>query len=319
MLISCLVLLLSLPLFYWLESRFLSGSTLPFAGGLPWVLALQSTMALGSLDGIRQGIVNRRQARGGPGVWKDGEVVQLEGTLSTVGAPLVCPLIRKPCAAYQYTVTAARQESDGQKGYAMLMGHDMAQTRLNSAQGPIALSGFPQLDQFPAENADGESWNEAAAEWISTRKWQFRDDVLNPALLLAKREAGPLPADIVLCAAREEWVEEQGSNTAAAVKKRMATSINAWAFRRLPVGEKVTVKGTWRSEPPRLEVENEGLSLRHEVKPGGIAENAKSAWTQTIVWCVFTIGGTAAFHYAVFAENGALWRKVIESVVLSGD
>ena len=91
-----------------------------------------------------------------------------------------------------------------------------------------------------------------------------------------------------------------------------------WTFaeRAIPVGSEVTVTGTWRAFPPRIEIGYGVRTADHLIRPGRAKRTASSDLWQALGASAAIVAFAAGAHHVVFHDAGALYRALLAALSL---
>ncbi len=308
---TCLITLIAAIGLSWAERGWLVERKIPEPTPFGIVLGFSAAMLLGSMDSLRLAIRNRRNTGSDMAKWEPGTIVRTSGLVQSRGGILKTPIRQQPAVAFTYLWTPSNDE----ERYGGVSGMDMGELELLTPGGRVRLEGFPSLEHFPASVTKGKAGHEAAAEWLTKRKWVFEDLYFNGpqkrqqvALTLMKQEL-KLPLDIIAESLHRELLED--GNDPEEVRSRLKGK--KWEFeeRAIPNGMEVTVKGRFETNPPRIRVQSTMFDLDVEVKPGEAKGVSRQELKQAL-WGIFNSGlVAAALHWDAYYNNAGLYRRLL--------
>ncbi len=190
----------------------------------------------------------------------DGAVVAFTGTLSTVGPPLTSPFSSRLCAAYTYVVSGSRTSSqrDGSRRFVLAQGIHMVPTVVEGPTRSLRLRALPGVEDDLRENTRGGEWGAHATKLVS-QLWKQAPS------------AGERERQSTLLEARHEVIDEirqdycQGGPPASGDGLVIDEEV-------LPVGETVSIVGTYDAELQALTARRPRLGENVMVYRGGANE-----------------------------------------------
>lgn len=303
---------------------------LPRDAWLGWPLAalltLGVTLTAGSLHGLLLALWQRLRAGAVGTNWRDGETVRVGGVLEPTGAALLAPFSGRPAAYLSYSGRAPdRGHVDATAQGPHLRGVQHLPCRLRVGSVRIELRGFPSLRAVDEQAVDGPEVERAAARHLARTRWRPSPDIgaldlatLGNPLADARPGAGPDAGAHLINPAAQEALGLPGlAGPEAALLQRLRQ--RPWRFheRVLAPGETVTAVGTWRAEPPHLDIAYGVTGAEHALHPGRPEQLA----TRQIGIAVAVVGVlgvlTAAAHALVWHQGGALLRTAGEALGIS--
>jgi hypothetical protein len=136
--------------------------------GLAFLAAVFAAGSVGSIiDAIqKRGVAAalRRADRGEPP--RDGGFAAAVGELHPIGQPLLSPLRGIPCVAYEYKMRGK------DAGLAAYSGHALTPSVIRGAKGDVRLCGYPDLDELPFDEVEGEEARERAARYVAQTRFE---------------------------------------------------------------------------------------------------------------------------------------------------
>ncbi len=318
---GCLILPVVFAAVYWLERLAVDRLELPHAWIPAVLLAIGVTLLLGSFQGVAQAWQTKASPETNPQSWQDGQMVRLGGVLRATGRVLQAPFSGREAVVLWYEATVQHWKEANRQSRPVFRGFGLVPCTLESAAGRFALTGFPRHHEIPEEQFSGEEYLERAASHLARTEWRAAPDILsvnvNEALATFSGDAASLPSNLMNNLAREVLGMEDGKGDIEIYRQRLAE--RKWLLRErlLAAGSEVTVVGTYRANPPRLDVGYRLDSPQHAVTPGAAATTAASGLRQTLIFVLVLGLLTVAGHYLVFSSGGAMYRGLVERVVSS--
>jgi len=298
---------------------------LPHVGLVATVLALTATLALGSLQGIAQAWRQRETPRADPAQWHDGAVIRVEGTLQPVAEVPTAPFSERPAVYLYYGAVAVEAAGDVQLAQRPhWRGLVRAPAMLHTAAGSIALQGMPPVRFWPEQQFSGEPVRRRAALHLAATAWRRAADTASPAhidsLVEWAGQAQDSEARMHVMNAQAEHALGLGGGPADAEALRQRLGARAWTFveRVVPPGSQVTVIGTYRAQPRRIEV---GLSPRHPehaVHLGAAAALAARHWRSTLIFALALAALAVVAHGFVYGNGGVHLRALLDAIGAPG-
>jgi len=304
-----------------LAERYLAQQrALPFATVHAIVLALGVTLTIGSLQGVAAAWRQRTPTAATPFAWRDGEQVRVEGTLRLRGRAVKAPFSARDAVYLEYGAWTPRHASEVSVSQrAHWRGFVAVPVDLEMDAGRIALVGMPPARCWPEDQFTANEYHSPAARHVAATAWTEAPDViaLDPgAAVAAFAGTGESGAEQHLM--NSEATEALGlrRGTPATVETlQHALGARPWTFteRIVPPDAKVTVAGTYRSTPSRLEV---ALSIRHAdhaVYLGAAAPRAEAHWRTTLTFALVLAALTIAAHLLVYGAGSVWYRSLLAS------
>lgn len=277
-------------------------------------LALGTTLAAGSLWGLASLLWKRPDGVPGPGVrkpWQDGQTVQVSGVLEAAGETLAAPFSRRRAVYLQYEADGRKTRdpwNDDWRG-PRLTGVQHVPARLRVGTWYVELRGFPDPNGVDAETLDTTRVAAAAAAHVQRTRWLdtgWPTGGFKGALTLfsgAQPGIGPGAGRHLMNDEARTLLGGFSSNNPDTLPQRLSDS--AWQFReRLwPPGQTFTASGTWRAQPPHLDIGYGPLAPTHSLRPGAAeALNRREAWHAAVF--VLVLGAATVAAHAVLADQG---------------
>lgn len=287
------------------------------------LLALLATLALGSLHGVVQAMRAAGGAAPQPAAWRDGDAVVVEGTLQVRGAAPRAPFSGRSAVYVDYGawgVDVARDASASQRPH--WRGRIAAPAVLQGPWGEVALHGMPPVRAWPPQQFGDAPARERAVRHLATTAWQRAPDVWSiigdaDALAVPSDAGADVPTQVHLmnAEARHALGFDAGAvPDVAALRRRL--DARAWTFaeRVVAPGERVTVAGTFRALPRRIDVGASPRHPGHAVHPGAAAPLAARQRRTTLGFAAALAVAAAAAHLFVYADGGAHLRGAIDAL-----
>jgi len=309
------LLIAALGVEWWLARAF----AVPFAGTVATLLALSTTLALGSLLGITEARRRRTAPVDDPTTWHDGAIVRVEGVLQPSADAPSAPFSRRPAVYLEYHAHARRAAGDVQVTQRPhWRGLVAAAATLQTPAGPIALSGMPPTRHWPQEHFGDEIVVERAADHLATTQWQRAPDVISlDADEAVEGFSGPRPDGRMqmhlLNAEAENALGIIIGDAVDPLPLRRRLAERPWLFteRVVAPGTRVTVVGTYRAQPRRIEVGRSPSKPDHAVLLGEAAVLAASGQRTTLLFAVGLLALAVAAHVFVYGSGGAHLRSLL--------
>lgn len=309
------LLLVTLGVEWWLARSF----AIPFAGTVATVLALSTTLALGSLLGIAEARRRRAAPVDDPATWHDGATVRVEGVLQASGVAPSAPFSRRPAVYLEYHGRTPHAAADMQvtqrPHWRGLVG---AAASLQTSAGSIALWGMPPTRHWPQEQFGDEIALERAADHLASTEWQRAPDVSSldiddaVAGFAGERPDGSTQQHL-LNAEAENALGFAVGGAVDPLQLRRRLSERPWLFteRVVAPGTRVTVVGTYRTQPRRIEVGRSPRQPDHAVLLGEAAALAAGDRRTTLLFAAGLLVLAAAAHLFVYGSGGANLRSLL--------
>jgi hypothetical protein len=294
---------------------------LPLAWGLAAALSLGVTLTAGSLHGLLLALW-RRLRPADTGRWRDGETVRVGGVLEPAGPVLQAPFTGRPAACLTYSAHAQERGLDGSVAQRPhLRGLQQVPCRLRVGSRHIELRGFPSPQPLPEEDVTSPEAEQAAARHLARATWQASPDIGSLDLLSlrnpfaqARPGAGPdAGLHLINAPAQAELELPRLAGREAALLQRLRQ--RRWHFeeRIWPPGQAYTAVGTWRAQPPHLDIGYGPTSADHGLHPGTPQRLASRELVTAGVFTLVLGALTVAAHLAVRHEGGAWLRSLGEA------
>ena len=303
---------------WWLARAF----GVPYAGVVAAVLALSTTLAVGSLLGIAGARRSLAAPDDDPAAWRDGATVRTGGVLQAAGEPPRAPFSLRPAVYLEYRAWTPDAAADVQVAqrphWRGLVG---APAMLQTAAGPIALWGMPPPRHWPQEQFADEVVHARAAAHLATTTWQRAPEVtsLDRADALAGFAGQPQDGGTQVHLMNAEAEHALGLPVGGAIEPeqlRLRLAQRPWNFaeRVVAPGTRVTVVGTYRALPRRLEVGLSPLTPDHAVLLGAAAPLAARNLQTTLLFALGLFALAAAAHWFVYGGGGAHLRGLLAAL-----
>jgi hypothetical protein len=292
-------------------------------GPLAALLTLGVTLTAGSLLGLLQALWQRLRPATAGTHWRDGEAVRVGGVLEPVGPVLQAPFSGRPAAYLSYSAHAPQRSHEGSVAQdPHFRGLQHVHCRLRAGTARIELRGFPSPRAVDEQAVDGPEVERAAARHLARTPWQHTPDIasvdlgaLGNPFATATAGAGPDAGVHLINALAAETLGLPGlAGQEAALLQRLRQ--RRWHFKErvLAPGEPVTAVGTWRADPPHLDIGYGAASAGHALHPGR-PEQLATRQIGIAVAFVLVLGAlTAAAHALVWHQGGALVRTAGEAL-----
>ena len=286
--------------------------------GWPLAAALAGgvTLTAGSLHGLLLALW-RRLRPADAGRWRDGETVRVGGVLEPLGPVLQAPFSGRPAACLTYSAhTQARGLDTSVAQDPHLRGLQQVPCRLRVGSRHIELRGFPSPQTVLEEDVTSPGAEQAAARHLARTPWQVTPDIgtfdllsqRNP-LAQARPGAGPEAGlHLINAAAQAELDLPRLAGREAPLLQRLRQ--HRWRFeeRIWAPGQAYTAVGTWRAQPPHLDIGCGPTSAHHALHPGTPQRLASRELVTAAVFTLVLGALTVAAHLAVRHEGGAWLR-----------
>lgn len=336
MLKGCLLLVVALAAALFVEHRLITQQDLPH----PWIaigiLSLLVTLLVGSIHGLFAAFAKRLNPESDPSTWKDGQEVRIGGAILPQRQAIRAPFSGADSVLFRYRMWQSLEmgrETLDERNDPSVNGMEMAPCSLLTAAGSWELRGFPPLRRIPIDSYSGETHYPRAARVLATASWRITNPseaakVLGDAL---RGDAFQPPQHVMNQTARERLLAPPGQPSAGtwqggppaqlsgeaavtALCQRMAA--RAWSFeeQHIPAGAQVTVEGTYSANPPSIDIGQAIAKPGHSISLGLAAETASREWIQAFVFVTVLTGIVTALHYAVYTNQGHLYRFVMQEL-----
>jgi hypothetical protein len=315
---GCLLLLLVFGTALAANWALLRGTSIPAQAVVVGVLALLATLWIGSMQGLWQALQPAPVDGSRSSVPSDGDAARLTGTIHVDGPPVLAPFTGRPTAYLEYRAyVPARMSHVGADQRVGFRGMAAARVSLDVGGRRIPLDGLPRLPHWPEDELNRDAVRASAAAHLASTRWSVDHGPARPDLAaLGSMLEGEMPSsrrrDIIDGLALEYLELQPGRTPAEHLVQTL--SVDRWQFaeQRVEPGATVTVIGTWRTAPQRIDV---GLSLAgasHAIHPGGAPELARRERGTALAFVVVLGLLTVASHLLVHLERGAHWRALLD-------
>jgi hypothetical protein len=306
MLRGCLFLILIYVVAVYLEYQSLK--SLPFAGHVAAILALGVTLVLGSLQGLVQALRLRALPQTDIGQWRDGQQVRVAGVLHATGDALRAPISDRPALFCDYMGKARHVDyATTSREAPHWHGFLAAPCALRTSSTTLAVVGMPSLREVPQTLYQGSDRYPSAARHLARTDWQIAPELANVMSQAGGEKfsggmAG-LPQHLINHAALERLRMRIGESSEAELLE--ALGVDQWRFgeRIAPPGAEVTLIGTYRANPPSIDINGSVSTPEHALHLGGAERTAARHLVATLIFIVVLAGITVAAHYAVYADD----------------
>lgn len=305
------------------ERRLATHHQLRFAWGVALVLAAGVTLSVGSVQGLAQAWRDRQAPPADPAAWRDGATVRVEGILRLrdgADAPRTAPFTGRPAAYLEYGAFAPRRTAGDvsltQRAHWRGLFADAVELETPTAR--IPLVGMPPVRHWPEQQVTGASWHAAAVRHLLATRWA-------PASLGDGEDARPgLAAFSGAAADAQGRIEQHVMNVEAAEALGLRDGVPAtaeslqrrleairWTFteRVVPPDAQVTVLGTYRASPRRIDIGLSPMTPQHALHVGAAAPLAEQAWRGTLLFALVLIAMTVAGHVVAYGPAGSWLRQ----------
>ncbi len=289
------------------------------------LLALLATLALGSVQGVVQSLRATGGAAPQPAAWRDGDAVFVEGTLQVRGEPPRAPFSGRSAVYVDYAawgVDVAGDVSPTQRPH--WRGRIAAPALLRGPWGEIALHGMPPVRDWPQQQLGDAAARERAVQHLGATAWRRAPDAASigdAEALAAPSGAGadePTQVHLMNAEAQHALGFDVGAvPDAAALRRRLDERAWTFAERVVAPGERVTVAGTFRTLPRRIDVGASPRHPAHAVHPGAAAPLAARRRRTTLAFAAALAVLAVAAHLFVYADGGAHLRGALDALGLA--
>ncbi len=321
MLKGCLLTIIILAGAYFVELRLLEPMQLPFAPLLAPCLAFGVALSIMGIYGLPQRLQGWKKEAADMGSWKDGDTIQISGRLKAVGQPLKAPASQRDALLYEYKITSANENPDpggGGQPASQLRGLDACDCTLIMNNGSIRVTGFAPLQAFDVSKFGGEAYLPQTAKFILSRKWRPTpklswDLISNPALLVGS-SSGEWEGDIATEEAEAKLLKglpDKGERGEAQLLNRLRGGNWVVEERIVPPFAFVKIRGRYKQATQSLDINLSFKDSLSVIEPASPEEKASSDRFPAIMQLTFNLATTIAGHYAVYNENGKLYKDFI--------
>ncbi|MFP5399830.1 MAG: hypothetical protein ACLGIT_16010 [Gammaproteobacteria bacterium] len=289
------------------------------------LLALLATLALGSLQGVWQALRETGGAAPQPAAWRDGDAVVVEGTLQVRGAPPRAPFSGRSAVYVDYGawgVDVAGDASASQRPH--WRGRIAAPALLQGPWGEVALHGMPPVRAWPQQQFGDAAARERAVRHLATTAWRRAADAASigdaDSLAVPADPGADAPTQVHLMNAEARHALGFDAGAApddAALRRRLDERAWTFAERLVAPGERVTVAGTFRALPRRIDVGASPRHPGHAVHPGAAAPLAARQRRTTLGFAAALLVLALAAHLFVYADGGAHLNDAIGALGLA--
>lgn len=264
--------------------------------------------------------------------WKDGMELGVSGKIVPLGQPLVAPISGTAAVVYEYKVTPQVEGATA----CILEGEGMCASAIQGRHGSLRIVGFPLLRQ-PMERARTEEGYDRFASYVAGTIWKEKVSSVSGSLaelraLLADddgvvkndRIVGTLPFEVPRgeASADSADLEESAPDDEPEPPPQPLTPeffrdvLPPYDLmeRTISMGAEVTALGTYRSNPPRLDVgaglENVGYTIYLGGKSEVLGRLFRSSILSILFWGVLALGGhVAVYEPSLFGRAAELLKE----------
>jgi hypothetical protein len=307
---STLALLIVFSATLLLERQALHERALPFAGVVAVLLALSVTLALGSVQGILEAVRRKSSPETSPSGWKDGELIRVGGHLQGLGTTKRAPWTGREVLLYWYEAFARPDAQQAGANAPAFRGADAAPMELVTATQTLALVGVPNPRHLlPEASFQDDEKHAEAAQHLATTAWTTAPEIAQLSATSADAGLSTVPLHLLNRSARLQLdVPADEARTPAHFLTMLRRGRWFYRERALQPGDEVTVTGTFREHPPRIDI---GMaSAAHEVLPGLPARTASGNLVSTLAFAIALALIAMAAHYFVYGQASALYLQL---------
>ncbi len=316
---GCLLLITAFAAALYLEYQQIQA--LPFAGFVAALLALGVTLFLGSLQGLAEALRLREQPQTDISQWRDGAQIRIGGGLQPTGEAQHAPISNFPAVFCEYSGKTTEQRTvhvnmQTPHWRGMLATPCVLQT----ASAKLEVIGMPSLDEVPYTSYQGRQYGPQAAHHLASTAWQQAPEIATVSLgnlqqmFVEGRSA--MPAHLINAAALDQLQMQIGQSSEADLLARLEMRNWQYGERIVPPGAAVTLVGTYRANPPGIDINHSVRTPEHVLYMGTANESATRQLGSTVIFIVVLGALTAAAHYVVHANAGALYLGVLRELGL---
>ncbi len=291
---GCLLPLAIFGIVYIFEKRHLDSQQLPFAGVGAAILAFVLMIAIGGLFEMP----NTYRKWAGPAAdlasWNDGELVRVSGRLKPLGATLKAPFSQRPAVAYEYYGYAWELSyRDDSIPSARMRGTALGPCEVALGGASIRVEGIAPLKAFPQDRFAAPSVGAAVREHVKRTRWSV-----------------PSVFDTASWDANDIWTED------ARARHAQDPAPGDWRYeeRIIPPFADVTIVGTYRANPPRIDIQRGIMTAEHEIGPRASNTAATAGFVLTVLFQGLAMIAGAAGLWVVHAGGGSKYRALLQSV-----
>jgi hypothetical protein len=291
---GCLIPLAIFGAVYFFEKRHFDAQQLPFGGVAAGILAFVLMIAIGGLFEMPN---TYRKWAGPPadlGSWKDGEIVRVSGRLKPVGQALKAPFSQRPAVAYEYYGYAWEPSyRDESIPSARMRGIALGPCELGLGGASIRVEGIAPLKAFTQDRFAAPGVGAAVREHVKRTRWSV-----------------PSVFDTASWEANDIWTED------ARARHAQDPAQGDWRYeeRIIPPFADVTIVGTYRANPPRIDIQRGIMTAEHEIGPRASNAGSTVGFALTVLFQVLAMIAGAAGLWLVHAGGGSRYRALLQSV-----
>lgn len=300
------------------------------------VMGLLTWFCIGSIwNGLALGSTIRALANAQDGMAPhDGTLSAIEGHIHPYGEPTIAPLSDESCVIYEYEIKRTVTSDGKTREIVDFSGIGMAPCEIRSEHQTIALYGFPEIDEFPAESS-GLGWQARAKQLVRTTDWEDYSGLKvirgfsalmgaitsnNEEIHKDFRMVGPGTCP---------WLESADDDPDVIAERRKRDDYQPrLSERRIRVGQKVLAIGKYNAATESFSTTTGTVFQRPRLLRGSLAEALPKARGSRRS---YLIGGLLAFVIIHAIATGVLWiyfhssetqekfRKQFQAAVEQGD
>lgn len=316
---GCLILILMYAVAAYLEYQSLK--SLPFAGFLAAGLGLGITLVLGSLQGLGQALRLRAKPETEIAQWRDGQQVRVSGVLYPTGEAIRAPISDRSALFCDYMSKAQHADfGDTSRQVPRWNGLMSAPCVLRTRSVALAVLGVPSLHEIPEDPFQGHDYYPRAASHLAHTEWQIAPELISMAttgsIQMVSEGLTGLPPHLINRAALERLRMRIGQSSEAELIESLAHDQWRFSERIVPPGAEVTLVGTYKANPPSIDINYSASTPEHALYLGGADRTAARHLASTFAFIIALAAFTAAAHYAVYAHDGLWYREALQGLGL---
>lgn len=303
---GCLILIVIYAVAVYLEYQLLQ--TLPFAGYVAALLALAITLLVGSVQGLAQSLALHARPETDISQWRDGQPIRLTGELQAIGDAPLAPISDRPAVFCAYTARMADDEiGNASRQVPHWRGLLAVPCRLRTDAATLGVLGIPSLREVPPSIFQGQEHYPRAARHLANTPWQTAPELatIRSAQFNEWVSEGfsGVPTHLINNAALECLRMQNGHVDESGLLERLKT--NKWIFdeRVVAPGAEVTLVGTYRANPPAIDINCAANTPAHALQLGSAKQTATRQLLSTVLFIALLSGLAAVAHYAVYARD----------------
>jgi hypothetical protein len=319
---GCLVMAFLFGVSLLVERQLVTAAAVPYATVIVGVLTMLTTLALGSLQGLWSAWQEQRGAAAADSArWRDGDTVQIDGTLQLTGGTPRGPFTGRPAAYLDYEAWAPAHGFDNSmNARPSFRGFVAAPCLLQTDAGSFALQGMPRSRPWTQDQFTGGPYRARAARHLVETHWTQAPQIVTadvgPALaaFTASSTAHGGEMHLMNMEADQELEFSSGARDASRLEVQLGNRSWTYAERIVPPGERVTVVGTYRANPRRIEIGLSPMHSDHALHVGPAAHVAASRWRSTLAFVVVLAAIALAANAFVLLDGGLRYRQLLEAL-----